>query len=98
MLARSLPIVNKSDLPSPWSGVAKIRPIPWVSAATGVGIDALVNAITRELVGFYPPSPGVAVPYTPRLADAVEAANAALTSGNVAEATRLLRDALARPG
>jgi tRNA modification GTPase len=91
---RALPIVNKADLPSPRSDVEKIRPVLWVSAVTGQAIDILAKAIVRELVGGRPPEPGVAVPFTPRLADLVEAAHAALTAGRADEAARLLRDTL----
>jgi tRNA modification GTPase len=47
--------------------------VPGVSALTGDGIPGLVGAIARRLVPD-PPPPGAAVPYTPELAAAVEAA------------------------
>jgi tRNA modification GTPase len=82
-----LVVWNKSDLArDPLPGLA-------VSAKTGAGIPALVSEIVARLVPHAPP-PGAAVPYTPQLANAVAAANAALTSRNVAEAARLLRDCL----
>ena len=53
-------------------------------------VDAgLVTAIVRALIPHAPPS-GAAVPYTPHLADVVEAAHA-----DPADAARLLRDAIA---
>ena len=75
-----LVVWNKSDL-APAPGLA-------VSALTGAGIPELVAAIVRRLVA-HPPPPGAAVPYTPELADRVEAAAAAPT-----DAPRLLRACL----
>jgi tRNA modification GTPase len=86
---RDLVVWNKSDLATePLPGLA-------VSAKTGAGIPELVAAIVARLV---PHPPGTAVPYTPQLADLVETALAALAAGDAAEAARLLRDCLARPG
>lgn len=87
---RAFPVVNKADAASPWSEMAKIRPILWVSARTGHGIEALARAIAVEFVGFRPPLPGDAVPFTPRLIELVNSASA-----TPAEAARLLREALA---
>jgi tRNA modification GTPase len=82
-----LAVWNKSDLVrEPPSGLA-------VSALTGAGLPALVAEITSWLVP-HPPPPGVAVPFTPRLADLVEGAHAALGEGRTEEAARLLRDCL----
>ena len=81
----SLVVWNKSDLASePLPGLA-------VSAKTGAGIAELVAAIVTRLV---PHPPGTAVPYTPQLADLIEAAHAALAAGDAGEAARLLRDYL----
>jgi tRNA modification GTPase len=83
----SLVVWNKSDLAStPAPGLS-------VSAKTGAGIPELVTEIVRRLVSD-PPPPGAAVPFTPRLADLVEAAHVAVTERNVGAATRLLRDCL----
>jgi tRNA modification GTPase len=75
---------NKTDLAIPPSGIG-------ISAKTGQGIPQLVAEITRRVVPVVP-APGAAVPFTPRLADLVEAARDA---NDPAEATRLLRDCLA---
>ena len=78
---------NKSDIaPAAPPGLA-------VSAKTGAGMAELVAEIVRRLVPFPPPL-GVAVPYTPQLADAVEAVLAALAAGRTDEAARLLRDCI----
>jgi tRNA modification GTPase len=78
----SLVVWNKADLASgPLAGLS-------VSAKTGAGIPELVAEIVRRLVPD-PPPPGAAVPFTPQLADLVEAAGE-----NPAEAVRLLRDCL----
>jgi tRNA modification GTPase len=78
-----LEVWNKSDLTS--------EPLPGlsISAKSGAGIPELVTAIVRRLVPD-PPPPGMAVPYTPELADRVVAA-----INNSSEAPRLLRDCLA---
>ncbi len=92
-VAKLITVVNKSDAmigwgPDPDAGDA------WglllISAKTGSGIPELVAEIVRRLVPV-PPAPGVAVPFTPRLADSVEAANAALSRGDLSETARLLR-------
>ena len=83
----SSPLVvwNKADLVS--------HPLPGraVSALTGAGIADLVGDIVARLV---PHPPGTAVPFTPQLADLIEAAHVALSEDRVEEATRLLRDCL----
>ncbi|MCI0702521.1 MAG: 50S ribosome-binding GTPase [Planctomycetia bacterium] len=91
--AKLLAIINKSDVMHD----LKESPDAWgmllVSAITGSGIPELVAEITQRLVP-HPPAPGSAVPFTPRLADLVEDAHAALAAGRIDEATRLLRDCL----
>jgi tRNA modification GTPase len=93
-----IPVINKSDLPSPWLDDPRRRSVPRVSATTGQGIEALVRAITVELVGSSPPEPGAAVPYTPELAESVQAARCAFEAGLRDEAARILREVIARPG
>jgi tRNA modification GTPase len=86
-------VVNKTDLSAHWDLSLAYNAMP-VSASTGDGIPALIERAVFHLVRF-PPPPGVAVPFTSRLADLVEAANAALLAGQLAEAIRLLRETLA---
>ena len=83
-------VMNKSDRSLEWPPGYPPGAIH-ISATTGENIPQLVNWIVYRLVP-HPPPPGAAVPYTPQLADAVEAAYQILTSGNLAEAARLLRD------
>jgi tRNA modification GTPase len=83
--AKLMTIVNKAD-----AMVVKPEGLQLVSATTGSGIPELVAAITQCLVPV-PPQPGAAVPYTPQLAQAVEATQAALSGGRTDEAIRLLR-------
>jgi tRNA modification GTPase len=90
-----LVIANKADLPSQWDG--EERDTLSVSAMTRAGLSELVAAIVSRLVTD-PPPPGVAVPYSPQLADRVEAAHAALTAGRVDDCARLLHECLGRPG
>ena len=95
----SLVVGNKSDLPFAWNAddFDDGRGLLRVTAATGAGIAELVAEIVRRLVPD-PPAPGVAVPFTPGLADQIEGANGALVAVRVDDAARLLREALARPG
>ncbi|MBY0514458.1 MAG: 50S ribosome-binding GTPase [Gemmataceae bacterium] len=67
-------VVNKTDQPAAWDLDAEPDALR-VSALTGEGVPGLVAAIAQALVPHAPP-PGAAVPYTPALADAVEAADA----------------------
>jgi tRNA modification GTPase len=60
-------------------------------------VPGLAAAIARTLVPD-PPPPGAAVPYSPEVADRVEAAQAAFESGRAAEAARFLRDCLQSAG
>ncbi len=62
-------VVNKCDCPAAF--VPPVGALP-VSASTGAGIEALIAAIVHRLVPVAP-EPGEAVPYTPELADRVEA-------------------------
>ena len=82
-------VMNKSDRPVGWAPNTPVGAIH-VSAATGENIPQLIDWIAFRLVPD-PPPPGAAVPYTPELADRVEAAHAAADNG---EAARLLRDCL----
>ena len=84
--------VNKIDQPAGWHLPLAFGAIP-VSAATGEGIPELISRIVFRLVP-HAPFPGVAVPFTPSLADLIEAAHAALTEGRAADAAGLLRAAL----
>ncbi|MBL8865214.1 MAG: 50S ribosome-binding GTPase, partial [Planctomycetia bacterium] len=62
-------VVNKCDRPPAF--VPPVGTLP-VSASTGAGIEGLIAAIVHRLVPVAP-EPGEAVPYTPELADRVEA-------------------------
>lgn len=85
-------VMNKADRSVGW---APNQPpgAMHLSALTGENLPRLAAWIAERLVP-NPPPPGVAVPFTPRLADLVEAANAALLADQPAEASRLLREAL----
>ena len=82
----ALAVFNKCDLRPAPPGFVGVR----TSALTGFGIAELVAAIVRRLVP-HVPEPGAAVPYTPRLANLIEAARDALPT----EAVAYLRAALA---
>ena len=83
-------VLNKSD-----RGIERLPGQPPggidVSALTGEGIAGLASWIGYRLVPDSPPA-GFPVPYTAALADRVQAAHAALASGQAAEAARLLRE------
>ncbi|VTT97336.1 trna modification gtpase : Small GTP-binding protein domain protein OS=Singulisphaera acidiphila (strain ATCC BAA-1392 / DSM 18658 / VKM B-2454 / MOB10) GN=Sinac_6522 PE=4 SV=1: TrmE_N: MMR_HSR1 [Gemmataceae bacterium] len=92
-VAKLVAIVNKSDAIQGWgpdANAGDARELMLVSAKTGHGVPKLVAEIVRCLIPD-PPPPGAAVPYSPELADRVEAAVAATDRG---EAVRLLRDCL----
>ncbi|HJZ54434.1 MAG TPA: GTPase, partial [Gemmataceae bacterium] len=83
---------NKSDLGVEVPQDCTPKPL-YVSALTGDGVPALASWIAYRLVP-NPPPPGAAVPFTPQLAELVEAAHAALSAGRTDDAIRLLRDAI----
>ena len=93
--ARLLLVVNKSDQPCHWhpKNVGDAWHILRVSAVTGAGVPLLIGEIVRRLVTVAP-RPGEGVPYTPALADWVEAAAATLAAGNPDAALKLLREGL----
>jgi tRNA modification GTPase len=85
-------VLNKSDraidrLPNQPPGAVA------VSALTGDGVPGLVAWVAHRLVPD-PPPPGTAVSFTPALADMIQEADAALTSGKTEDAARLLRSAV----
>ncbi len=82
-------VVNKVDLPFAWD-VNQAGDADRVSARTGDGVVALCASLGRRLVP-EPPLPGAAVPFTPSLCAAVEAAYASLSAGDVVTAASLLR-------
>jgi tRNA modification GTPase len=82
-------VVNKIDVPPAWD-VRQVGDAVKVSAATGQGLDELCAALARWLVPEAPP-PGAAVPFTPRLCDAVEEAARHLDAGRVEETRACLR-------
>ncbi len=83
---------NKSDR-SLWPDDFPFAEIP-VSALTGDGIPTLVARIVNKLVP-HAPAAGQAVPFTPQLADLIEAARSALYFERPNEAAGFLREALA---
>jgi tRNA modification GTPase len=88
-------VVNKVDLPAAWDwneAAGALR----VSARTGEGLAELCQALADWLVP-EPPPPGAAVPFTPRLCDAVEEARRFLAAGRVEEVRHMLFSVLA-PG
>jgi tRNA modification GTPase len=91
-ITRCLTVVNKIDLPAAWQPEG----IP-VSARTGEGLGELLHALAGSLVR-EAPGPGQAVPFTPALCDAVEAAVAALGRGEPEGAASLLRPLVNRAG
>ena len=78
----SLLVINKSDLPARWD-VGNVGECNVVSARTGVGLGDLCDRISRRLVP-HPPAPGAAVPFTPELADKVDAIAKAVDGGDIA--------------
>jgi tRNA modification GTPase len=93
---RWVPVVNKVDLNVGGWGNSLIE-IPgqqFVSAHTGAGIGQLVGQIVSRLVPAAPP-PGMAVPYTPDIAEAVYQAHAALAAGRTDEVAARLRACVA---
>jgi len=89
-------VANKIDLVPSWESNEfnrKTRGVG-VSATKGTGITGLIAELVKKLVPDAPP-PGVAVPYSPRLAELVLGAHKALDGGQVEEAKRLLRDCIA---
>ena len=81
-------IVNKVDLPAAWDR-ARAGDALLVSATTGQGLAALCAALARWLVPEAPLA-GSALPFTPRLCDAVEEARNSLTAGEVEVTRRVL--------
>jgi tRNA modification GTPase len=81
-------VVNKIDLPPVWD-LGRAGDAVHVSACTGVGIPALCEAIVPRLVRVAP-GPDDAVPFTPRLCDAVEEAYTHFQAGRTDEGRRVL--------
>lgn len=88
---RVMLVVNKVDRPAGWDLSAAVEAVH-VSAQTGEGVPGLAARIAHVLVP-NPPVAGAAVPFTPRLADLVEAAHAAVSEGQLERAIELLRAA-----
>lgn len=85
-------VVNKADRPLAFELGEDPMEI-CVSATTGAGIPELGRRIAGILVP-HPPGPGVAVPFSPPLADAVDGAAAAVAVGDVDAARKLLETCL----
>ena len=75
---RSLIVINKVDQDAAWD-LGRFPDALRLSAATGEGIASLAATIARTLVPD-PPPPGAALPYSPELADRVEAAQAKINA------------------
>jgi tRNA modification GTPase len=85
-----LTVINKIDQPPAWD-LDRFPDALRISAVTGEGVPGFAAAIARALVPDAPP-PGAAVPFTPELADAVEAFTG--PPGGLLGATGLLRACL----
>jgi tRNA modification GTPase len=81
-------VVNKIDLPSAWDQ-GQVAGAVHVSARTGAGLEDLCRALAGWLVPAPPPA-GAAVPFTPLLADRLEAVRHACSAGRLLEAAQLL--------
>lgn len=89
---RALIVHNKCDLPP---SVSSRRPAGLiVSAARGIGIEPLIDALAQRLVP-RPPPPGAAVPYTRDQVGAIRAARAALAAGDTDGTLELIEAQLA---
>jgi tRNA modification GTPase len=97
LIAPLLTVVNKIDLASPPTSydAKETDPPTLVSAVTGAGLDELLAAIARRLVPNLP-SPGEAVPFTPRQAELITVALERLNGGETDAAIDSL-DRLAAP-
>jgi tRNA modification GTPase len=95
-LSPPLYVVNKIDLPPVWD-LKKAEQAVRVSARTGEGLDALCQAIVRELVPEAPP-PGQAVPFTPELCNWLEQAFIRCTAGDLEGARQWLHAAMRAEG
>ena len=71
-------IVSKIDLPAAWN-LNEVDFEVRVSAHTGAGLADLCDQISRWLVP-EPPQPGVAIPFTSKLCDDIDALHKSLTS------------------
>jgi tRNA modification GTPase len=89
-------VMNKSDRSLDWLPGYPPGAI-YLSATTGENVPQLADWVVYRLVP-RPPQPGVAIPFTPQLADLIEAANAALVAKRNETTARLLREALAACG
>jgi tRNA modification GTPase len=85
----SLRVINKIDQPAAWD-VAAVPDAVRVSAVTGAGLGTLCARISARLAPD-PPAPGATVPFTPALADGVEAAARLLAEGQIDSARGTLR-------
>lgn len=81
-------VINKMDLPPAWN-VEDVPDAIRVSAATGTGLDDLLQAISSWLVPQVPP-PGTAVPFTPQLCQEIKQAKELLEKKPCQEAAELL--------
>lgn len=91
--SRSIPVINKTDLPPAWK-LDDIAGAILVSALTGARIDALCNAISNALVPT-PPPPGAAVPFSDELVHHIRQIRTDLENRQTESARRSLENLLA---
>jgi tRNA modification GTPase len=73
--------INKSDLAPAWDTKVLTDAVS-TSARTGAGMSDLCDLISKRLVPS-PPTPGMAVPFTPQLADAIAEVLTFLDAGDI---------------
>jgi tRNA modification GTPase len=89
-------VVNKADQPLAHWVRHETSEDEHVSAVTGQGIPALINAVVLATVNRDEFADGLAVPFTPRLAELIDDAfKASMERARGADAARLLHEALA---
>jgi 50S ribosomal subunit-associated GTPase HflX len=93
LLAKTIPVLNKVDLPREWHN--ELGPHVEVSALTTSGVEDLMASIANRLVPQVPP-PGAAVPPGAHAIAELEAAQRAMQESRASEATRLLAKLVTR--
>ncbi|HEV3084446.1 MAG TPA: GTPase [Gemmataceae bacterium] len=88
-------VINKIDLAPAWS-LQEVTNAAHVCARTGEGLQGLCETISHAVVP-NSPGPGAAVPFTPRLCDAVDRAWQLQSAGQWEQAQRALANACLEP-